>query len=137
MESSPPDYPLCSSCGLHPAHTFLTEIINGVMTNSSLCDECASLRRVATDDDGSSIHDAKCYYCGDKAAGGCMNQKWELPARKQTMHYTCFRCMGLYHQFLLEALGSIPEHFSPEDQLRRMETMVVEVDSRVRSKISE
>ena len=137
MEPSLPDYPLCSSCGLHPAHTFLTEIINGVMTSSSLCDECASLRQVATDADGVSIHDAKCYYCGDKAAGGSMNQQWELPTRKQTMHYACFRCMGLYHQFLLEALGSIPEHLSPEDQLRRMETMVGEVDSRVRSKISE
>lgn len=137
MELSQPDSPLCSSCGLHPARTFLTEIIHGVMTNSSLCDECASLRQVATDADGVSIHDAKCYYCGDKAAGGSMNQKWELPARKQAMHYTCFRCMGLYHQLLLEALGSIPEHLSPEDQLRRMETLVGEVDSCVRSKISE
>lgn len=137
MEPNPPDSPLCSSCGLHPAHTFVTEIIHGVMTNSSLCDGCASLRQVATDADGVSIHNAKCYYCGDKAAGGSMNQKWELPARKQTMHYTCFRCMGLYHQFLVEALDSIPGHLSPEDQLRRMETMVGEVDSRVKLKIFE
>lgn len=137
MEPNPPDFPLCSSCGLHPAHTFLTEIIHGVMTNRSLCDECASLRQVATDADGVSIHDAKCYYCGDKAAGGSMNQRWELQTRKQAMHYTCLRCMGLYQQLLLEALGSIPEHLSPEDQLRRIETMVGEVDSRVRSKISE
>ncbi len=107
------------------------------MTSSSLCDECAGLWRAANEDDGISIHDAKCYYCGDKAAGGSMNQKWELSARKQAMHYTCFRCMGLYRQFLLETLGSIPEHLSPEDQLRHMETMVEEADSRVRLKISE
>jgi len=137
MEPNPLDSPLCSSCGLHPAHTFLTEIINGVMTNSSLCDECASLQRVATDEDGISIQDAKCYYCGDKAASGSMNQIWELSARKQAMHYTCFRCLRVYHQFLIEVLGSIPEHLSPEDQLRRMEKMVDEVDFRVRSKISE
>jgi hypothetical protein len=137
MEPSPTDSPLCSSCGLHPAHTFLTQIMNGVMTNSSLCDECASLRQVATDADDISIHDAKCYYCGDRAAGGLMNLKWELPVRKQTMHNTCFRCMELCHQFMLKALGAIPEHLSPEDQLQRMETMVGEVDSQVRSKISE
>lgn len=137
MEHNPPDSPLCSSCGLHSAHTFLTEIINGVMTSSSLCDECASLRQVGADADGISIHDAKCYYCGDKAASGSMNQVWELPARKMTMHYTCLRCMGLYHQFYLEALGSVPGHLTPEDQLQRMEAMVGEIDSRVRSIISE
>lgn len=107
------------------------------MTNSSLCDECASLRQAGVDEEGISIQDAKCYYCGAKAAGGSMNQKWELPIRKKTMHYTCLRCMGLYHQFFLEALGSVPGHLTPEDQLLRMEAMVGEIDFRVRSKISE
>ena len=137
MEPNPPDSLRCSSCGPYSAHTFLTEIINGVMTNSSLCDECASLRQVGADEDGISIQDAKCYYCGDKAASGSMNQKWELPARKKTMHYTCLRCMGLYHQFLLESLRSIPEGLAPEDQLRLMEAGVGEIDARVRSTISE
>ncbi len=137
MKSKPPDSPLCSSCGLQPAHTFLTQIIDGVTTNSSLCDECARAQQMALDEDGLSIHDAKCFYCGDKAASGSRNQSWELPVRKLTMHYTCLRCMGLYHQFLLESLRSIPAHLPPEDQLRLMQTMAAEVDSRVRSTISE
>ena len=103
----------------------------------SLCDECVSVQQVTTDDDGVSMHEAKCFYCRDKAAGGTINQKWELATRKQMMHYYCFRCMGLYHQFFLEALGSVPDGLSLEDQFRRMETMVGEIDSRVRSTISQ
>lgn len=107
------------------------------MTRSSLCNDCARAQQLAVDENGVSIHEAKCFYCGQKVASGSRNQPWELPARKLTMHYTCLRCMGLYHQLLLESLGTIPDHLSPEVQLRHMETLVVEVDSLVRSTISE
>ena len=130
--------PLCSSCGLHPAHTFLTEIINGVMTNSSLCDPCASLRQVWVDETGTSIHDAKCFYCGDKAAGGSLNQPWESSTRKQAVHYACMRCMGLYNAFLGEAIGSLlVESLSPEEQLLHLQKMVEEIDSKVKLMIAE
>lgn len=136
MEPNPQDEPLCSSCGLHPAHTFLTEIINGEMTNRSFCDECASQLKLNTDDDGISIHDAKCYYCGGKTAGGAMNDYWEKPIRMLSMHYTCFRCMDLYRQSLLEFIDRIPKDLSPENQLQYMNTMVAEVDALVKSKVS-
>jgi hypothetical protein len=133
MAPSSSDTPLCDSCGLRRARNFITQIIHGEMTNSSLCDECAQAQQAPTGIDFSSIRDAKCYYCGDKAASGSLNQRWELPTRKQPMHYTCQRCMGLYHQFLLVALNAEPDGLPPEEQLRRMERVVSEVDSQVRA----
>jgi protein-arginine kinase activator protein McsA len=125
--------PLCDECGTRPANHFICEIIHGTTTNRSLCDECAKAAVMPGFPDFSAIHQAKCYYCGDKAASGSMNQAWEIPSRQQQTHYTCIRCMYLYHQFLLKALQDIPADLPPQDQYQQYrETMVRETADRVR-----
>jgi hypothetical protein len=75
------------------------------MTNRSLCDDCVKADGLSSVLGG--IREAKCFYCGDKAMGGSMNQAWEFPSRQQFMHYTCMRCGDFYHRFFLEALTQV------------------------------
>lgn len=133
--STPDAHAPCDGCGLQPARNFITQIIHGVKSNQALCDACASAQGLTTYSDGTSIHDAMCDYCGGKPAGGSMNQPWELPHRQKTMHYTCMRCMGLYGQFMLESLATIPKDLPLNEQLQLMQTLTAEADAHVRAAI--
>jgi protein-arginine kinase activator protein McsA len=128
--------PLCEVCRSRPAKNFICQIIHGVQTNRSLCDECANADAILDSASFANIHQAKCYYCGDKAASGSMNQAWELPSRQQQMHYTCLRCMNLYNQFYLPALSNIRSGMSPEELCQHLELVLRETDDRVRQAIA-
>src|SRR5699024_3119224 len=101
-----------------------------------LCDECARADANLDSFNLANIHEAQCYYCGDKAASGSMNQAWELPSRQQPMHYTCVRCMGLYHQLYLPALKDLPSDLSYENLVQLMTALVQQVDDRLKQAIA-
>jgi len=64
-----------------------------------------------------------------------MNQAWEFSSRQQRYHYRCFRCTQLYHEFLTEAVSSIPDGLPPEQQLQIIEQITRDTDQRVRERI--
>ena len=134
--TTPDDPTPCDACGQQPAGNFITQIIHGTMTESSLCDNCATTQDLTIDASGVSIHDARCCYCGDKAAAGSLNHEWELPHRKLTMHYTCLRCTGLYSQFMLESLATTPQDLPLNEQLQRLQALAAETDARVKAAVT-
>lgn len=133
--TTPDDPTPYDACGQQPARNFITQIIHGVQSNLILCDDCATTQDLTTDASGISIHDARCCYCGDKAAAGSLNHEWELPHRKQTMHYTCLRCTGLYSQFTLESLAP-PQDLPLNEQLQRLQSLTAETDARVKAAVT-
>jgi len=127
----------CEACGRHPAYYFICKIIEGVKTELALCEACATAQGFMTHPDGTSIHEAKCDYCGAQPANGSMNQPWELPHRQKAMHYTCLRCTGLYGQFMLESLATTPQDLPLNEQLQRLQALTAETDARVKAAVAD
>ncbi|MEP6669079.1 MAG: hypothetical protein ABJF10_08005 [Chthoniobacter sp.] len=125
----------CQACGTKPANNFLCQIINGEQTNLELCDECLREHSAGTGLELPSLDGTRCFYCGGAANGGGPNAPHEMASRRQRFHYTCLRCGELSAQWMVEAIGNLPEGLSLEMQSGHFEKIVREVDERVRYKI--
>ena len=126
---------LCQSCGTQPARNHLCQIVHGQQTTLQLCDVCLRNHVAQTGFELRSLDGAQCFYCGGVATSGGNNKAWEIASRKRPFHYTCFRCAQLSHQFMTEALSSIPEGLPREDQFERIEQIVRDVDAKVRAAV--
>ena len=76
-----------------------------------------------------------CFYCGAIAAGASMNQDCELAARQVPIHYTCFRCAEIEDQLKLEKLSALPDDLPTDEQIRRIEQIIRDIDQRVRDRV--
>jgi len=126
---------VCQTCGLKPANNHLCQIVDGRQTNLGLCDDCLRSHATGSGFELPSLKNARCFYCGGAVASGSTNQSWEIAVRKERFHYTCTRCRKLQLQFATEAISVIPSGLPPEEQMRRIEKIVGEVDERVREQI--
>jgi hypothetical protein len=133
--SSPGSEQLCQLCGTRPARNHLCQIINGQQTTLDLCEVCIRTHTAQSGFDLPTLDGALCFYCGGVATSASMNQTWEVSSRQQRYHYTCFRCSELFHEFITEALSSIPDGLPPEQQLQRIEQITRDTDQRVRDRV--
>lgn len=129
---------ICNVCHRKPATNHLCEIKDGEMTTRDLCNDCLHAHRAATGYDFPILDGTqRCYYCGAPARSGGTNLEREQSVRGERFHFTCFRCSGLYHEFITASLANIPKGLTPQEEMDACTGLVAEADKRVRERVGE
>jgi len=127
---------LCQSCKSKPARHFICEIVNQRETKLELCDDCMRTYQEKMPVQFPKLDGTEhCYYCGEPATSGHMNQREQLRVRQQKFHLTCHRCFGLENKFFKEALNAIPRELPPAEQVSLIEQAIRDVDQKVRDAV--
>ena len=127
-----PEQAICCQCGLVSATHHICQVNFGEKKSLQLCDACESKRITLTGFPRMELRGARCFYCGDLASSGSINQSWES-SRGHIFHYTCSQCFQNYHDLLLPELAKLEGDTGPEQQLEQMTQLAIKIDYEVRA----
>lgn len=123
---------ICFGCGEIGAMNYLWEIVNGQKDVFLFCQNCFDARMRETKVSVPNLREACCYYCGDNATVGTINQKWEVEIRGCEYHFACLKCSKNFCNLIKNAFSEVEKKTSSE-QLKITIKIVKDVDSQVRA----
>jgi DNA-directed RNA polymerase subunit RPC12/RpoP len=123
---------LCDSCQQRPAKVFVTSIVDGVMSQTNLCEECSRSRGYSTGATSAeaklaassieALRKAHCRYCGGqpcremgKSLGDFLNDGVE----GESTGFMCTACAMEYSQFVMKRLPEELPQMQGEAEARR------------------
>ena len=126
----------CTHCGLKDARNFITSIVYGVTTQLNLCQDCFKMWEASSGHESPTMEGACCDYCGGPAAGGSLNNSWELAATGRKFSFTCMPCMHLKLEEMRRYVSEMETVGTPlPDSMEGMIDFTRELDARIRRRL--
>lgn len=135
--SGHPNDMLCERCREREANCHSTTVIDGVASDTVLCDECFALSaETAASQLFAGLKTARCRYCGGVPCGGGMDS-FEMSTGGQQLSFMCLRCMNEFGRYWQQQMEQVPQDLPQQEQMEVIRALLDEADLHMRQWVSE